>query len=943
MSDGSFHYFGLAKEIQPTTTWATISAPFTPPANATHITLFHLISAVGYVEIDDAAMYEVGVGTPSETNVPIVEFTNPLNGQTVSGSVTLTASSTDDTAVTYIFYAVDGIPITGQITAPPYSYVWDTTAFAAGVHTIKATTHDPSGNNSTHTISVTVDNTTPPPAAGNLVQNPSFETVGATTDPAQWSRGGWGTNNRTYTYPVTGFDGLKAARVAITSFTNGDAKWYFTDVPVTAGQTYVVSHRYKSDAATEVLARFTLPGGVYQYQFLGSVASAPAWTVNSYSVLAPANASALTIFHVLHSVGTLDVDDFSVTPPGATLDTVAPSVVLTGPINNATVSSITTVTASSSDATAVAGVALVVDGVVQGAEDTTSPYSFAWDTSSASNGPHSLAARSRDTVGNVATSSAIAVTVSNGAGLQSLIANPSLSVVGTPGNPANWTRNSWGTNTTIFTYPVVGPTDTSAARIEMTSFTDGDAKWRHDDVPVTPGVVYTFTHEYRASVLTNLTARYTLANGTYQYISLGNFPAAAAWTPITQTFTAPVNATSVTILHILNAVGSLETDNYALTTGNTNQFANGMISLTFDDGWLSHYTAALPILNAANVKGVFHIVSQETLNAVPVERIVNASLEADAGNGNPAEWSRGGWGTNAATFTYPVQGFVGASAAKVEIASYTDGDAKWYFTDVPVQGAHSYVLKDSYNSNVSTEIVLRVMRTGGVTQYMFLATLPSTAGAWANFNQTVVMPTDATSVTLFHVIHSTGSLTVDNYSVKHVQDFVDAAQMMAMQSSGHEISGHTQTHADLTTLAPADAQAQLTNSRSDLISLGATPVSTMAYPYGAFNTNVQQMARNAGFVAARGVEHGYNTRASDKFGLLIQRMDRTVTLATVQGWINQAKLDNTWLILMFHQIDDVQTETLGVSAQLLSDTVNAVVTSGIEVVNLQTGVSRMNP
>ncbi|MDO8572261.1 MAG: PQQ-dependent sugar dehydrogenase, partial [bacterium] len=202
LTGGGFHYFGLAKEIQPSLAWQTVSGTFTPPSDGTHVTFLHLISAVGFVEIDDAEMYVSGTSTPSETNVPIVEFTNPLLGQTVSGTITLTASSTDDTAVTYIFYAVDGIPITGQITQPPYSFNWDTTTVSNGSHTLKATTHDPSGNNSTHTITITVDNTVPP--TSNLITNPSLETIGGNGDPQNWFRGGWGTNNRVFTYPVAG-------------------------------------------------------------------------------------------------------------------------------------------------------------------------------------------------------------------------------------------------------------------------------------------------------------------------------------------------------------------------------------------------------------------------------------------------------------------------------------------------------------------------------------------------------------------------------------------------------------------------------------------------------------------------------------------------------------------------------------------------------------------
>jgi hypothetical protein len=96
-------------------------------------------------------------------------------------------------------------------------------------------------------------------------------------------------------------------------------------------------------------------------------------------------------------------------------DTTPPSAAITGPGNGATVSNAVTVTATASDNVGVAGVQFRLDGANLGAEDTTSPYSASWNTTGAANGAHSLTAAARDTAGNVKTSPAVAVTVSNSA------------------------------------------------------------------------------------------------------------------------------------------------------------------------------------------------------------------------------------------------------------------------------------------------------------------------------------------------------------------------------------------------------------------------------------------------------------------------------------------------------------------------------------------------
>ena len=119
-----------------------------------------------------------------------------------------------------------------------------------------------------------------------------------------------------------------------------------------------------------------------------------------------------------------------------------------------------TVSASASDNVGVAGVQFLLDGANLGAEDTTAPYSIAWDTTgTATNGSHALSARARDAAGNVTTSAAITVTVSNGTGPPpGLIAGYAFNegagttaadasgngLTGTLSNGAGWTTGRYG-------------------------------------------------------------------------------------------------------------------------------------------------------------------------------------------------------------------------------------------------------------------------------------------------------------------------------------------------------------------------------------------------------------------------------------------------------------------------------------------------------------------
>jgi len=93
-------------------------------------------------------------------------------------------------------------------------------------------------------------------------------------------------------------------------------------------------------------------------------------------------------------------------------DTQAPTVSITAPLNGATVSGTVSVTATASDNVGVTKVEFYLDGVLQ-STDTTSPYSWSWDTTSATNASHTLTAKAYDAALNVGTSTAVSVTVNN--------------------------------------------------------------------------------------------------------------------------------------------------------------------------------------------------------------------------------------------------------------------------------------------------------------------------------------------------------------------------------------------------------------------------------------------------------------------------------------------------------------------------------------------------
>lgn len=110
--------------------------------------------------------------------------------------------------------------------------------------------------------------------------------------------------------------------------------------------------------------------------------------------------------------------DLSCTPTGngdncnTPSDPTAPSTRITAPLANASVSGTITVSATATDSNGIAKVEMYVNSSLLSA-DTTSPYSFQWDTTKVPNGSQLLTAKAYDAGGNVGIDS-FKVTVENG-------------------------------------------------------------------------------------------------------------------------------------------------------------------------------------------------------------------------------------------------------------------------------------------------------------------------------------------------------------------------------------------------------------------------------------------------------------------------------------------------------------------------------------------------
>ena len=98
---------------------------------------------------------------------------------------------------------------------------------------------------------------------------------------------------------------------------------------------------------------------------------------------------------------------------GAYGGSCTPSVSVTNTAGTVSGTVTLTATASAQGTYTVASVQFRVDGTAVGTADTTSPYTFDWDTTTAANGAHQITAVVTDSANQTATSAAVTLTVSN--------------------------------------------------------------------------------------------------------------------------------------------------------------------------------------------------------------------------------------------------------------------------------------------------------------------------------------------------------------------------------------------------------------------------------------------------------------------------------------------------------------------------------------------------
>lgn len=153
-----------------------------------------------------------------------------------------------------------------------------------------------------------------------------------------------------------------------------------------------------------------------------------------------------------------------------------------------------------------------------------------------------------------------------------------------------------------------------------------------------------------------------------------------------------------------------------------------------------------------------------------------------------------------------------------------------------------------------------------------------------------------------HGMH--GTFYINSGLIGSFSYYMSWTQVQGLASDGNEIAGHTSYHVNLPEVEPAEAQRQICADRNVLLARGY-PVTDLAYPYGAVNGAVKQMAQACGYNSARTTAHVPGTAESltpaDPYAIGIG--NGTVTLDNLKNAVTAAiGGGGGWVPILFHDV-----------------------------------------
>ena len=163
---------------------------------------------------------------------PEVSITVPLEASFITGSINTQAQVTDNLGILKVVFKLDSV-LLKEFTQPPYNYQWDTKTTQDGLHTFEATAYDLANNETSSSVSFTVDNS--PPTTPVVIDDGDY-TNSLNTLHAGWSSEDPESGILEYQYSVGTTAGANDVINWVSAGTNTEIS--LTNLNLTHGKTY---------------------------------------------------------------------------------------------------------------------------------------------------------------------------------------------------------------------------------------------------------------------------------------------------------------------------------------------------------------------------------------------------------------------------------------------------------------------------------------------------------------------------------------------------------------------------------------------------------------------------------------------------------------------------------------------------------------------------------
>jgi|WetSurSiteA1Bulk_404760.scaffolds.fasta_scaffold00006_22 Zn-dependent metalloprotease len=321
-------------------------------------------------------------------------------------TLTFSATASDDKGVTKVDFLLDSA-LVGSSASAPYTMTYDSLMQDDGSHTLVAKATDTTGQYTNATMTFTINN-------GQLIRNGSFEKGYGV---------GWSNTTGMQIGTILGqtaFDGTKMAKFCGTGSKMSVGLYQSVTIPAStssatlsyalhietkdtstsvASDTLAVQIRNASGTILKTLATYSNLNAATGYKVYSlDMAAYKGQTVQLYFL--GAEDGALSTGFILDKVNlTVSGSSNGDNPPNASASESGSRGVIT-------------LSATATDDVGITKVEFYVDDVLKGS-DTSSPYSMTLDSTSLTDGTHSLVVKAYDTAGQIGTSTPVTFSINN--------------------------------------------------------------------------------------------------------------------------------------------------------------------------------------------------------------------------------------------------------------------------------------------------------------------------------------------------------------------------------------------------------------------------------------------------------------------------------------------------------------------------------------------------